>query len=192
MVRGDRPQKRLLTRRAGTEGYMAPEVCKGRAHGPPVDLFSVGAVMHTVISGEVPAWQPNFGAYRFPGQLRWKQLSGDGQALLRRLLDEDPAKRPSVIEAVQDRWFEAMGVVVPAGGPALFRQCLESLQGFSRRSMLQRAVMFSVVALAPLHSDSMERPRAHIYCAYFYFSVELRSQRACNLFLFSFLFVFQR
>ena len=49
-VRNDRPEKRLLTKCAGTLGYMAPEVFAARPYdGRSADLFSIGAVLHHLI-----------------------------------------------------------------------------------------------------------------------------------------------
>ncbi|CAJ1450251.1 unnamed protein product, partial [Effrenium voratum] len=58
VCRTDRPEKRLLTKCAGTLGYMAPEVFGSRPYdGRSADIFSIGAVMHHMIVGVPPSWQ---------------------------------------------------------------------------------------------------------------------------------------
>lgn len=40
--------------RAGTVGYMAPEQATGRELGPPADLFSCGALLYQLLTGQLP------------------------------------------------------------------------------------------------------------------------------------------
>lgn len=112
-MRNDRPEKRLLTKCAGTLGYMAPEVFGARPYdGRSADLFSIGAVLHHLIVGVPPrrsgplkarsrpesateaecellrGLSGRFGsseAYDFPGKRRYEQFSEDCQSLLEHL-----------------------------------------------------------------------------------------------------------
>jgi len=165
VVRSDKPEKRKLTKRAGTSGYMAPEVLEGQPYGPSADMFSLGAVMHTVVVGKPPRWDSKRKAYDYPGSMRWRALSSECQDLLQRLLDPDPAGRPTAGEALQDPWFRAAGSVVPQDVSTLYDECVASIRQFSRRSKLQRSIMYSMVAFAPLHNPHMERLRAAFVAA---------------------------
>ena len=70
------PRKRLLTKCAGTLGYMAPEVFGNKPYdGRSADLFSIGAVMHHMVVGVPPSWKAALNAYEFSGKMRYKQLS---------------------------------------------------------------------------------------------------------------------
>jgi len=165
VVRRDKPNKRLLTKRAGTDGYMAPEVLASQPYGPSADIFSLGAVMHTMITGTAPKWDLEKKTYRWPARMRWRNLSPEGQAFIARLVDEDPARRPTATEAMQDPWLEAMGVTKPKDVSALYDACISSISRFSQRSKLQRSIMYSMVAFAPLHNYYMERLRAAFLAA---------------------------
>ncbi|CAE6972398.1 CIPK25 [Symbiodinium sp. KB8] len=58
VVRNDRPEKRLLTKCAGTVGYMAPEVFGSKPYdGRSADMFSIGAVIHHMMVGLPPSWK---------------------------------------------------------------------------------------------------------------------------------------
>jgi len=159
VVRTDRPEKRWLTKRAGTDGYMAPEVLEGQFYGPQADVFSLGAVLHTMISGKPPRWENEKRAYVFPGRMRWRSLSEEGQAFLERLLRQEPAARPTASEALQDPWFRAVGVFNPEDASRLQDECFSNIQTWAYRSKLQRSIMYSMVAFAPLHNHYMEQLR---------------------------------
>jgi serine/threonine protein kinase len=95
---------------AGTPEFMAPEMLTSAvAVGAPADLYSLGIMLHDIIAGSPP----------FVGELREvlrSQISvtpprlshrcldllipGDLDRLVLRLLDKDPARRPTAAEAV--------------------------------------------------------------------------------------------
>ncbi|KAI9678748.1 MAG: serine/threonine protein kinase psk1 [Caeruleum heppii] len=82
---------------AGTDVYMAPEVCLGKQYGTAVDWWSFGALGFDLLTGSPP----------FPGNNRLKikekivhgklqmpyYLSPDAKDLLTRLLRKEPSKR---------------------------------------------------------------------------------------------------
>lgn len=70
----------MLTKCAGTLGYMAPEVFGARPYdGRSADVFSIGAVMHHMVVGVPPSWKASKEAYDFPGKVRYQQLSDTWQ-----------------------------------------------------------------------------------------------------------------
>lgn len=98
----------------GTPGYVAPEVVKREAYGPPVDLWSCGVVLYVMLSGRMPFYGRNDveilsrtakAQYSFP-EREWSSISQDAQSLVRALLQEDPAIRLTARAALQHRWLE--------------------------------------------------------------------------------------
>lgn len=166
VLRSDRPQKRLLTKCAGTIGYMAPEVFEARPYnGRSADMFSIGAVMHHLITGLPPIWQKDEASYKFPGRLRCNSLSEDCQSLLEHLLHSEPELRPTAAEALQHPWLDAMGMAIHEDIPSTFERCFHSMHDFSHRSKLQQLIMYSMVAFAPLHNHHMEQLRGAFLAA---------------------------
>ena len=45
-----------LTFKIGTPGYVAPEILEGKPYSFPVDIWSLGCLMHLLIGGNLPFW----------------------------------------------------------------------------------------------------------------------------------------
>jgi protein kinase len=90
-----------------TRWYRAPEQIRGRGHyGPPIDLFAVGCIFYELCTG-LPLFPGHDDqdqlskitkAARAP--LRLSMLCTDGNRLLNALLAFDPARRPTVFQAL--------------------------------------------------------------------------------------------
>ncbi|WP_460340399.1 protein kinase domain-containing protein [Actinoallomurus acanthiterrae] len=102
----------------GTPAYMAPEQLRGLPTGPHTDLYALGCVLHEMLGGE-----PVFDAAS-PAELMQRQLEqapaplprddvpGALDALVRQLLEKDPARRPTTARETYDRLLPH---VVPPG-----------------------------------------------------------------------------
>mmetsp|Transcript_71816 Transcript_71816/g.126832 ORF Transcript_71816/g.126832 Transcript_71816/m.126832 type:complete len:505 (+) Transcript_71816:22-1536(+) len=154
VVPGERPETRFLTAMVGTDGYMAPEILLSKPYGPAADLFSVGAVMHAAIVGLPPRWAADKAAYDFPGRMRWRMLSKDAQHLLASVLQADPCARPTAVEALQHPWLSSSR---REGSQFDSEEILNRLKSFGRRSKLERAARFALVALNKLRGEEVQQ-----------------------------------
>ncbi|QKV73410.1 protein kinase [Amycolatopsis sp. Hca4] len=100
----------------GTLPYLAPEVARGGEAGLPSDVYSLGATLYTALEGTPP-----FGTSDDPitllrriteNQLTPPPHGGPLTPVLMRMLERDPAARPSMQEAVD--LLAAVGKPVPA------------------------------------------------------------------------------
>ncbi|MEY2668952.1 MAG: hypothetical protein RJA59_1590, partial [Pseudomonadota bacterium] len=98
--------------RSGTPGYMAPEQLRGGSEDPRTDLYAVGVLLGTMISGNLP---PPDGAAATPGDDA-PRLPRKLASLLERTTSPDPARRPAdaarlaaEIEALIEELEEARG-----------------------------------------------------------------------------------
>ena len=106
-VSGD---KEILFDQCGTPAYIAPEVLSGEGYsGFPVDLWSCGVVLYSLLIGNIPFKAQNLNELQ--GLIisgNYKRVSGiskNAKDLLNKLLEIDPAKRINVDEALNHPWF---------------------------------------------------------------------------------------
>uniref|UniRef100_A0A452GMI7 Serine/threonine-protein kinase MARK1 n=1 Tax=Gopherus agassizii TaxID=38772 RepID=A0A452GMI7_9SAUR len=94
----------------GSPPYAAPELFQGKKYdGPEVDVWSLGVILYTLVSGSLPFDGQNLkelrervlrGKYRIPFY-----MSTDCENLLKKLLVLNPIKRGSLEQIMKDRWI---------------------------------------------------------------------------------------
>uniref|UniRef100_A0A1I8IG50 non-specific serine/threonine protein kinase n=2 Tax=Macrostomum lignano TaxID=282301 RepID=A0A1I8IG50_9PLAT len=94
----------------GSPPYAAPELFQGKKYeGPEVDVWSLGVILYTLVSGSLPFDGQNLkelrervlrGKYRIPFY-----MSTDCETLLKRMLVLNPLKRHSLETLMRDRWM---------------------------------------------------------------------------------------
>uniref|UniRef100_W5KAY2 non-specific serine/threonine protein kinase n=1 Tax=Astyanax mexicanus TaxID=7994 RepID=W5KAY2_ASTMX len=94
----------------GSPPYAAPELFQGKKYdGPEVDVWSLGVILYTLVSGSLPFDGQNLkelrervlrGKYRIPFY-----MSTDCENLLKKLLVLNPGKRGSLEQIMKDRWM---------------------------------------------------------------------------------------
>uniref|UniRef100_A0A671Q1J9 non-specific serine/threonine protein kinase n=1 Tax=Sinocyclocheilus anshuiensis TaxID=1608454 RepID=A0A671Q1J9_9TELE len=94
----------------GSPPYAAPELFQGKKYdGPEVDVWSLGVILYTLVSGSLPFDGQNLkelrervlrGKYRIPFY-----MSTDCENLLKKFLILNPTKRGSLDQIMKDRWM---------------------------------------------------------------------------------------
>ncbi|XP_017282920.1 MAP/microtubule affinity-regulating kinase 3 isoform X1 [Kryptolebias marmoratus] len=94
----------------GSPPYAAPELFQGKKYdGPEVDVWSLGVILYTLVSGSLPFDGQNLkelrervlrGKYRIPFY-----MSTDCENLLKRFLVLNPGKRGTLEQIMRDRWI---------------------------------------------------------------------------------------
>ncbi|XP_033846930.2 hormonally up-regulated neu tumor-associated kinase homolog [Periophthalmus magnuspinnatus] len=102
----------LLSTQCGSPAYAAPELLAHRKYGPKVDVWSVGVSAFAMLTGTLPFTVEPFNIKH----LHQKMVNGEISSIpsdiskgavsfVLSLLEPDPAKRPSVRAALEERWI---------------------------------------------------------------------------------------
>jgi hypothetical protein len=105
---------------AGTPAFLAPEVARGADPAPAADVFALGATIYAAIEGR-PPFGLNENAYALlhkvaTGVIDPPKHTGPLTGIVLRLLDPDPEKRPTAIEA-RDELAAAVRTGAATSGP---------------------------------------------------------------------------
>lgn len=111
----DGEKKRTI---CGTPNYIAPEILDGKVgHSYEVDIWSLGVICYTLLVGKPPFETPDvkttykkikMNSYSFPEHV---PLSDAAKGLITRILNLDPARRPSLDEILQHPFMNHGGTI---------------------------------------------------------------------------------
>ncbi|KAL1023176.1 hypothetical protein UPYG_G00037320 [Umbra pygmaea] len=144
----------------GTPGYCAPEILRGNAYGPEVDMWSVGVILYILLCGFEPFFDPRGDQYMYSRILNcdyefvspwWDEVSLNAKDLVSKLIVLDPLKRLTVKAALEHPW-----VLGKAARFSHMDTTQKKLQEFNARRKL-KAIMKAVVATSRMHEGSRRR-----------------------------------
>ena len=153
----------------GTPYTVAPEIIKGK-YNEKTDIWAIGVITYLLLSGETP-----FGGLDqedlllvkqnimqakvlfIPADI-WEQVSDQGKAFVKRLLQGDPSMRPTAKEAQRDEWIQVWAKKDINEGNTLSSKTLKSLVAFKECSDAQK-VLSEVLSftLLPDQMASLQR-----------------------------------
>ncbi|SCV69777.1 BQ2448_1171 [Microbotryum intermedium] len=107
------PNERLHTI-AGSAGYSAPEMYSEEGYGLAADCWSLGVVVFAMMGGRFPykatesralAHEARTTKLYFPPV--WRSISAQAKDFVRKLLEVDPIKRMTAVQALQHPWLRS-------------------------------------------------------------------------------------
>uniref|UniRef100_A0AAY4DKW5 Protein kinase domain-containing protein n=1 Tax=Denticeps clupeoides TaxID=299321 RepID=A0AAY4DKW5_9TELE len=137
--------------------FGSPEILRGCAYGPEVDMWSVGVITYILLCGFEPFFDDRGDQYMFKRILNceyefvspwWDNVSLNAKDLVKKLIVQDPKKRLSTMQALQHPWVTGKAV-----NCAHMDTAQKKLQEFNARRKLKAAVK-AVVASSRLGSAS--------------------------------------
>ncbi|VVT51223.1 uncharacterized protein SAPINGB_P003025 [Magnusiomyces paraingens] len=108
-----------LTSRAGSFGYAAPEVLKCTGHGKPCDIWSLGVITYTILSGYSPFRSETIedfidevddAHFLVFHERYWKCISDQAKDFISKMLNTNPSKRPTIQELRLHPWISDSAV----------------------------------------------------------------------------------
>ncbi|XP_054900050.1 hormonally up-regulated neu tumor-associated kinase homolog [Poeciliopsis prolifica] len=101
----------LLNTQCGSPAYAAPELLAHQKYGSKVDVWSIGVSMFAMLTGTLPFTVEPFNIKQLHLKMVNKDISNipedvskDAVSFMMLLLEPDPEKRPSVRDAMEERW----------------------------------------------------------------------------------------
>lgn len=124
--------KSEMSRFAGTPGYCAPEICKKDNYNTKVDIFSSGALLFFILSGQVPftgstmlkvAQRTVNNPVDFSKSRHTDRASDECKDLMRAMMVKKAKDRPTAVEVLTMPWFASSKteVAAPTTSQPLFR-----------------------------------------------------------------------
>mmetsp|Transcript_20465 Transcript_20465/g.32629 ORF Transcript_20465/g.32629 Transcript_20465/m.32629 type:complete len:545 (-) Transcript_20465:251-1885(-) len=137
---------KVLSTKAGTPYYVAPQVLMGR-YDKACDLWSSGVIMFTLLCGYPPFYgrtdqevlsKVKSGIFTFEPK-DWRVISDDAKALIKMLLKMDPSQRYTAEQALNHDWIRHRAPRATA--VSLKDGLVENLRGFRSQNKLKKAAL---------------------------------------------------
>mmetsp|Transcript_14059 Transcript_14059/g.38432 ORF Transcript_14059/g.38432 Transcript_14059/m.38432 type:complete len:658 (-) Transcript_14059:58-2031(-) len=143
--------KHLLTKRVGTDGFMAPEVLKCQPYNEKADIFSIGCLLHTLLTGNPPKRRDD-GTYTL-NKLRLNHVSADMRTLIEWLTQVSPEDRPSIEEVAGSPLLLTSHRRLRETSEKLGVQLLDRVYEYSAFPLLKKAALVAMVSRAESDVD---------------------------------------
>ncbi|CAA3017090.1 calcium-dependent protein kinase 1-like isoform X2 [Olea europaea var. sylvestris] len=143
----------IFTDVVGSPYYVAPEVLRNR-YGPEADVWSVGVIIYTLLSGVPPFWGESeqeifedvlYGDLDFSSD-PWPKISESARDLVKKILVRDPRKRLTAHEILCHPWVQVDGV---APYKPLDSAVLSRLKQFSALDKLKKIALRVIAESLP-------------------------------------------
>ena len=154
-----------LSDKVGTPYTVAPEIIRG-SYDEKSDMWSLGVITYLLLSGETP-----FGGLdgeslllvkdnilrakvTFEPAATWQNVSDEGKAFIKMLLDPDPRNRPTARETQLSEWIQVWAKKDAQEGVQLSKDTVHALVAFKESSDMQK--LLSEVLSFTLMPEQME------------------------------------
>jgi calcium-dependent protein kinase len=141
----------VLTTKAGTPYYVAPQVLAGK-YDQSADLWSLGVIMYVVLCGYPPFYgetdadvlaKVRLGNFSF-NAADWKSVSEDAKNLIRMLLKMNPRDRYTAEQALNHVWVR--NKAPKAANVNLQASLVDNLRGFRSQNKLKKAALHVIAS----------------------------------------------
>jgi len=142
-----------LTRTVGTERFIAPEVLRNQPYDEKADIFSLGCILHMLITGHPPKLKAD-NTYA-TSRIRLQFASEGVRDLVARLMQPEPRHRPSAEELSQMPILQGSRTGHYEKSQRLDSHLLDQLFAYSKFPLLKKAALVAMVSRADSDADFM-------------------------------------
>jgi len=152
----------VLTTKAGTPYYVAPQVLAGK-YDHLSDVWSCGVIMYVLLCGYPPFFgetdaevlsKVRLGNFSF-NAADWKNISEDAKNLIRLMLKMNPRDRCTADQALNNEWIKKKAPM--ASGGDIGSTMVDNLRGFRSQNKLKKAALHIIAG--QLNEDQIKALR---------------------------------
>eukprot|EP00435_Cladocopium_sp_Y103_P031265 s200_g7.t2 len=150
--------KHRLTRKCGTDGFMAPEIIRNQPYDQKADIFSVGCILHWLLTGHAPKAKED-GSYVM-SKIRLNFVSDEARDLVQQLTRPEPQERPSAEEVLRLPILQGSAERLRKRSKSMDAQLLDQMHAYGNFPLLKKAALVAMVSRAESDEDfapSIER-----------------------------------
>ena len=158
-------KKEKLHETDGTSYYIAPEVLKGN-YDEKCDIWSLGVIMYILLCGYAPFYgekdediyqQVLKGEYDFPKE-EWDHVSKEAKDLVKKMIEKEPLKRISALEALQHNWFKKNREKTK-NNKFLAKSVINNMKKFKKNKKFEKATISFIINQFILKDERNELER---------------------------------
>ena len=155
-------KKERLHQADGTAYYIAPEVLKGD-YDEKCDIWACGVIFYILLCGYPPFNGDNDdeileavlrGQFDFPEE-DWNTVSDNAKNLIQKMLNINPKKRLSALEALQDVWFKE-NEEKSSTDKKLSKSVLKNMKKFKKNRKFEKATIAFIINQLVLKDERNE------------------------------------
>ncbi|CAD6186214.1 unnamed protein product [Caenorhabditis auriculariae] len=165
-----RAENGMLMTPCYTAQFVAPEVLRRQGYDRSCDVWSLGVLLHTMLSGGTPfAMGPHDTAEEIlkrvgDGRVRmeapaWATISDSAKDLVRKLLDVDPNRRLTAKQILQHPWIQRRDVLSDNANPKDHFEMSEVKKALKQTYRALNCV--PSVSLCPVNASALAKRRLH-------------------------------
>ncbi|CAJ1351640.1 unnamed protein product [Effrenium voratum] len=143
--------KHRLTRKCGTDGFMAPEIMRNQPYDHKADIFSVGCILHWLLTGHPPKAKED-GSYVM-SKIRLNFVSAEARDLVHSLTRPEPQERPSAEEVLRMPLLRTSVERLRARSARMDAQLLDQMYSYGSFPLLKKAAIVAMVTRAESDAD---------------------------------------
>lgn len=138
--------KHRLTRKCGTDGFMAPEIMRNQPYDQKADIFSVGCILHWLLTGHAPKAKED-GSYVM-SKIRLNFVSDEARELVQQLTRPEPQERPSAEEVLRLPILQGSAERLRKRSKSMDAQLLDQMHAYGNFPLLKKAALVAMVSRA--------------------------------------------
>ena len=154
----------VTSSRIGSPHFMAPEIVNRQEYSKPIDIWSCGVLLYTLLSGSLPFTGKSErifeliskGSYSMFSK-QWSFISDSAKDLVRKMLTINQNERPTVHEVLNHPWIKERDKYAPKKH---LQETVDELRRFNLRRKIKGSILAALSSTRWITIEKEERMAA--------------------------------